>query len=230
MTRTLRLAALAGVLAAAAPAQAQTYGFGCITGNAASSCADGASTLRMGVKPGATPGFVDFTFTNFSASQSSITEIYFDDGSLLGISTVTSSGAGVQFTSIGSGSPDNLPGGKALSPPFVTTAGFLVDIGSGGNLKGVENKLDGSIQEFVTISFQLQSGKTYADTIAALEGPLGDGNDLRVGLHVRGYTMPFGSTMSEAFINNVSPVPEPAGWLAVAMVALAGVALRRRIG
>jgi hypothetical protein len=47
---------------------------------------------------------------------------------------------------------------------------------------GVENKLDGSVQEF------------------------GDGNDLRVGLHVRGFTMPFGSTLSESFVNNVSPV------------------------
>jgi hypothetical protein len=183
----------------------------------------------MSVAPGSKANSVDFTFTNFSGLGSAVTEIYFDDGTLLGLASVTDSGAGVQFSQIGSGNPSNLPGGNGITPKFETTAGFLIDVGSGGNVGGVENRLDGGVQEFVRINFTLQPGRTYADTLTALNGPLGDGLDLRVGVHVRGFALPFGSSISESFINLASPIPESDA-LAMLGAGLAALALVRRRG
>jgi hypothetical protein len=227
--KAFSLLAAIGLALVAQAVSAQTYGFSCVTDNAASSCADGMASLRMQVSAGVDPHSVDFTFTNFSASapSSSITEVYFADGSLLSLASVSSS-AGVTFSQVGSGSPPDLPGGKNLTPAFVTTTGFVADIGSGSNAKGVENLQPGGVQEFVTIHFILQPGKSFADTIAALDGPLGDGNDLRVGVHVRGFAMPFGATMSESFVN-ASAVPEPSGSLALGLVSAAALLLRRRV-
>jgi hypothetical protein len=214
----------------ALPAQAQStsFGFDCITNSAPQSCADGEARLNMVVAPGA-GNSVDFTFTNLSALDSSITEIYFDDGTLLALATVSDSGPGVTFSQIGSASPGNLPGGNGITPKFETTAGFVIDTGSGGNTRGVENKLDvGGVQEFVTINFTLQPGRTYNDTLTALTGPLGDGLDLRVGLHVRGFALPggYGSSVSESFVNLASPIPEPHALAALAAGVFA-LSLRR---
>lgn len=217
------------LLAPATNAHAQsTYGFDCITNGAGQSCGDGEASLRMAVAPGSAANSVNFTFTNFSQRSSSITEVYFDDGTLLALATVNDSGSGVLFSQIGSANPSNLPGGNSMSPRFQTTAGFLVDVGSGGNTRGVQNQLDGGVQEFVTINFTLQPGRSYADTIAALNGPLGDGNDLRVGLHVRGFAMPYGSSMSESFVNLSSPIPEPDSVAMLAMFLFAAGWLKRR--
>jgi hypothetical protein len=223
------VAAAMVLLGSAAPARAQSlYGFDCITNSAGPSCADGESTLRMSVAPGSTANSVDFTFTNFSDLGSSVTEIYFDDGTLLGLASVTDSGAGVQFSQIGSGNPSNLPGGNSVTPGFQTTAGFLIDVGSGGNTRGVEDRLDGGVQEFVRINFTLQPGRSYADTLTALNGPLGDGLDLRVGLHVRGFALPYGSGISESFINLASPIPESDALVLFGAGLFALVRLRRR--
>lgn len=181
--------------------QAAVYSFACISHNAAASCQDGEAGLSVSV--GAASGNqVDFTFTNSSLMGSAITEIYFDDGTLLGIASVLDSGSGVTFSQVGSSNPANLPGAANVTPAFVATQGFVVDTGSGGPTKGVENKLDGSTQEFVTIRFNLINGKTFNDTLAALNGPLGDGNDLRIGVHVRS----FANGQSESFM---AAVPEP---------------------
>lgn len=215
----------AAILAASAlSAQAASYAFSCVTRNAVGSCQDGEAKINMIVSD-AGSNRVDFTFTNKSLQNSSITEIYFDDGTLLGIASVLDSGAGVTFSQIGSGNPSNLPGGESLSPAFKTTAGFLVDTGNGGPSKGVENLMDGGVQEFVTIRFNLINGKTFSDTLAALNGPLGDGNDLRVGLHAKSFTGGY----SESFVNSVSSVPEPAGFaLSLSALVLFGALKARR--
>lgn len=210
-------------LSATPAAHAVPYSFNCISGSNAQSCADGQSHLDMEVASAGT-GLVDFTFRNLSSLGSSITEIYFDDGTLLGIATVIDSGTGVTFSQIGSANPANLPAGNTLSPAFVATQGFAVDIGSGSTAKGVENKLEGGAQEFVTIRFNLINGKTFADTLAALNGPLGDGNDLRVGLHVRS----FSTGSAESFVN-ASPLPEPdSAWLVLAALGVTGLLQARR--
>ena len=57
-------------------------------------------------------GIADFTFYNISTIQSSVARIYFDDGSLLGISSVTNS-PGTAFSEV-SPMPGNLPNGETI--------------------------------------------------------------------------------------------------------------------
>lgn len=67
---------------------------------------------------------VNFRFSNAADGvPSSITEVYFDDGTLFGLSTVTHS-AGNAWTG-GSANPPELPGGDILTPVFETSTGFL---------------------------------------------------------------------------------------------------------
>jgi hypothetical protein len=70
----------------------------------------------MSVAPGSTANSVNVMFTNFSDLGSSITEIYFDDGTLLGLASVADPGASVQFPQVVSGNPSSLPGGNNVTP------------------------------------------------------------------------------------------------------------------
>lgn len=167
---------------------------------------------------------VRFTFTNDS-DIGSLTDVYFDDGALLGISHVSSS-ENVSFTG-GSAAPPNLPGGSSVNPGFQTTAGFLADSDSPVIKNGVQNSdLNG---EWLSIDFNLKSGKTYDDVLAALLLPEG-GEWLRIGLHVQGYSCGSG-TCSESFINSVplSPVPEAQSHaMILAGLGMLALAVRRR--
>jgi hypothetical protein len=165
---------------------------------------------------------VAFTFWNIGSEKSVISEIYFDDGTLLGIATVTSS-SGVTF--IQGAKPPDLPGGETASPPFQVTAGFLAEATNPAPTKGVNNTATGT--EWVKITFDLINGKTYADTVNALSLGGADGG-LRVGLHVIGLA----NGGSDSYINNPPPpVKTPEGgttvvFLGTALAVLA-FALRR---
>jgi hypothetical protein len=138
-------------------------------------------------------GQVDFIFSNNGPLASSITDVYFDDGSLLGITDVIDS-AGVDFEQ--SATPPDLPGGNNLVPPFVATTGFSADSKPPTQPNGV-NPL-----EFLTIRFNLAGSGTPADIIDELAS-----GALRIGIHVQGYA----SGGSESFVNNgvVDPPPDP---------------------
>jgi hypothetical protein len=168
--------------------QAALYGFKNITNNNGTDAAIGEAQLFVDVtNPG--PNQVLFKFYNIGSADSSIADIYFDDGTLLGIASIVN-GAGVAFSQ--GASPGNLPGGDTISPPFVTTADFLADSDPPVQPNGVNPG------EWVTILFNLQPGKDFQDTLDALNG----GSDLRIGIHVQG----FASGGSESFVN---VVPEP---------------------
>jgi hypothetical protein len=145
------------------------------------------------------PDQVLFTFTNNVGEDSSISEIYFDDGTLLGLSAVFNSLGGTTLFIGGSATPPELPGWEKADPDFNTTAGFLADA-TGNPSNGVDTSAD-----IVGIAFRLIDGQTWADTVAALE----DGS-LRIGLHVTSID-PGG--YSESYINNGTPIPEPATML-----------------
>jgi hypothetical protein len=219
-------ALIAASAMAAVPARAASYTFACLSNTYAQNCADGETSLFMDVTD-AGGGLVDFTFYNYSGLGSAITEVYFDDGSLLDIATLIDSGSGVNFTSAGA-TPPNLPSGSNAEPGFETTAGFSVDVEKKTS-DGVENVLDGGTQEFITIRFSLIDGKTFQDTLDSLDGIVMDANGapaLRVGLHVRSFDS---NSLSESFINTVTAIPEAHNYaMIIAGLGLLGAAMRRR--
>lgn len=205
----LAAATLAVALLAGAPAAAVTIDFFCITNNDAGNCAIGEAQLSVELTDEGGDQ-VRFTFLNTGAADITISEVYFDDGTLLGIASVIS-GLGVAF--VEDADPPDLPGGNSITPPFNVTAGFLAEAEPPPASNGVDPG------EWVAIVFDLQSGGTLADVIQELT----DGT-LRIGIHA----ISIGATEgSESFVN--VPVPEPTTALLL-LGGLAGIAARRRAG
>jgi hypothetical protein len=203
-TRISMTLLLAGAffLFAVVSAQALVYTFDNITNNAAGDAAIGEAQLWVDVMD---VGFNQalFTFGNTGPDYSSICDVYFDDGSLLGIAGLidvddgVGGNSGVDFTQFAM--PYNLPGGQNIG--FNTTAGFSADSDPPVQQNGVNPG------ETLGILFNLQLGQTWDNVIAEL----GTGA-LRIGIHVQG----FESGGSESFVNNnPAPVPEPSTILLV---------------
>ncbi|ASD48283.1 PEP-CTERM sorting domain-containing protein [Nitrosospira lacus] len=192
-----------------------SYSFANITHNNAGAEADGEANLKVEVIDLGSHQ-VRFNFTN--TSTSSLTDVYFDDGTLLGIASITSS-SGVNFSQ--GASPPNLPGGNLVSPAFVTTAGFLADSNAPVSGNGV------SQGEWLAIDFDLTGAQTYSSVINALALPNNGGTgDLRIGLHLQRFASGGGN---ESFINLSSPIPEPETYaMFMAGLSLMGFLARRR--
>lgn len=168
-----------------------------------------------------------FAFYNNVGIASSISEIYFDDGTLLGLTSVLNSLGG--FTDFSQGaSPPDLPGGETIDPPFEVTAGFLADA-QGNPSNGIDTSSD-----ILGIVIELLPGLGLGDVESAI-----DDGTLRIGLHVRSIGV---AGDSDSFVNDggfdgqdeqFGEAPEPAsvvvwGTLAVGLVAGAGLCRRRR--
>lgn len=164
-----------------------------------------------------------FTFSNNVGIESSISEIYFDDGTIFDQTDIINSMSGSTAFSGGTIKPGELPSGNNLSPAFVATAGFGIDAQGNPN-KGVSSSTD-----MVGIIIQLQNDVTFTD----LQDALVEGT-LRLGLHVRSIGSAGGS---DSFVNNplnlsnsASAVPLPAAaWLfGPALLAVAGNIRRKK--
>src|SRR5262245_8799427 len=106
----------AAVGLSAGDAGAVLFGFEKIDGNGNP---DVASQLFVDVTDSGS-NTVTFKFTNNVGIASSITDIYFDDGTLLGIATVTNGPLGLVDFSAGA-TPGELPGANQANPDFVTS-------------------------------------------------------------------------------------------------------------
>jgi hypothetical protein len=163
---------------------APTYSFVNITNNNVGDAAIGEAQLFVELFDVGSDQ-VNFYFTNIGPADSSITDVYFDDGSLLDIASIDNSDSGVQFSQ--DADPPDLPGGNTVIPPFATTTDFSADSDPPVPSNGVNPG------EYLGIIFDLQPGAVFADVI----GDLASG-ELRIGIHVQG----FASGGSESFINN----------------------------
>ncbi len=205
-TWAVGLALLTGLTVSA---HAITLSFGAITANDIGDVAIGEAQLAVEVTEFTTnPAQILFTFTNNGLAASSITDVYFDDGTLLGIAQLIDADdgvggdLGVDFSQ--GASPGNLPGGNNAAPPFVTTASFLADSDAPTQPSGVNPN------ESLGVVFDLEGGGTFNDIVDELN----DGR-LRIGIRVQG----FASGGSESFISpppggtgGAAPLPEPGTW------------------
>jgi hypothetical protein len=204
---------MAGMIMLAASAQAALFGFTKITNNASE---DLSGQLLVDVTDaGSSGGFnlVSFRFTNDIGIASSITDVYWDDGTLLAIGTPAGS-SGVSFSS--PATPGNLPGANDASPPFQTTQQFSADSDSPVTENGVN-----SASEFLDVVFTIQAGLGFADTIAAIN----DGS-LRMGMHVQAIGA---QGESDGYVNNPQPVPAPGAAILATMGLTIVSAVRRRM-
>jgi hypothetical protein len=162
---------------------APTYSFVNITNNNAGDAAIGEAQLFVELFD--LNNQANFAFTNIGPAASSITDVYFDNGSLLGIASIINTPTLVEFSQLAT--PPDLPGGNAVIPPFETTTGFSADSNPPVQPLGVNPG------ESLGIIFDLQGGHTFTDVLDELES-----GELRIGIHVQGYA----SGGSESFINN----------------------------
>jgi len=154
-----------------------------------------------------TSGQILMAFTNAVGTDSAISEIYIDDGTIFGQDSVLNSlGGFTQFTG-GGANPGNLPNGGSLTPAFVATSAFSADA-QGNPSRGVDTNSD-----ILGVVYDLLPGLDLTDVQAAL-----DDGTLRIGMHVRSIGA---GGESDSFVN-----PEPASLALMCIGALA--VLRRR--
>lgn len=115
----------------------------------------------------------NFTFYNDSEFDCVIAQIYYDDGTLLGIDYILN-GPGTLFER--GATPGDLPGGGILLPPFEADREFNIGAENPAPENGVNSIPPG---EWVKISFDLINGGSLDDVIDELIA-----GDLRVGIHV----------------------------------------------
>jgi hypothetical protein len=224
--RMLPLAALAALCVSAGAARADyvssPYSFTAITNNNLGAPEALEAQVKMEVRGTSLSAetvtfrfYVDFDVKD--AVAMSLTDVYFDDGTILGATLSVTESVGVAFTP--PAKPEDLPGGNSIDPKFETTKGFsaVADspnvLANGVNAKG----------EYVDFTFALIDDQTVQDVLDDLASGV-----LRVGVHVQGIAPAGGS---EAGITGGGPphvVPGPTVVPLALSCAAFGLFLRRR--
>lgn len=204
--RNLALACLIGL--SASSADAVTFGFGNISTSGFSGNA--ADQISVDVVAGAGSS-VRFNFSFAAGDSGTVTYVGFDDGTgsspslLSGLATIFN-GSGVNFVN-GSG-----PQISPLSPSFVEDFGAVRANGAGGVANGM------SVGETLGLQYALQSGKTLADVVNAI-----DSGSLRIGLHIQQLTE--GSQKAVVTPNPPANVPDGGSTLALIGLGIAGLGI-----
>jgi len=221
------LALLLGILSSQGYAAMEEYGFVCATTGIP---ADVETQFTVEVTDeGVAAGQVLFKFSNVGDIASSVTDVYFRDGTLLGISDLidinqnaptwlgwgNSNDLPVDF-SIGPVSPPYLPGGGTLGFRDPTATFFATDSDDPIRPNGV------GLGESLGVVFNLLPDKDIESVFTALALGNRDGG-LRIGLKVQGIGP---ADLSGVFLNIV---PVPAAFLLGALgLGVAGLKLRKR--
>jgi hypothetical protein len=232
-----------GLLALSPAAKAETIslGFDIIPSTASAVAQQAEGQFRVEVSnDNLAAGQVLFTFLNVGTIASSITDIYFQDGTLLSIARIInepdpSSKRGFLTYFSNGASPGNLPGGESLDPAFSPVVGvsfFGLDSNTPTQPMGVNPG------ERLGVLFNLLPNMNFDSVKQALVTPPPSTTDrpsLRIGIHVQG--MPGG--VSASYINEkpTTGSPPPVGatvplpatvWAGMALMGLVGAKRLRR--
>jgi len=159
---------------------------------------------------------VGFLFENSSLIGSSITAIYFDDGSLLNMNENFLEGQGINFSQ--GATPKSLPAGNTLNPPFDKKPVFSADSDPPVFHNGINP------DEWLKLVFVLKDNKSYDDVIAEIAaGGSTTCENLRIGIHIQG--LPNDDSVSAINCTRSQPIPEPT---TIALLTLGGLVLFRR--
>ncbi len=195
----------------------------CITDNG-NNCAALAPQLSVGIAD--VGGLPQFTIGNAGPIASSITGAYWDDdyNLLAGIYTLTGIGASVVFAP--GGTPPILPSQNTAIPQFQTDSSLTATSqrsGSGpGTIPPVENGIGPG--EALEIIFNLESGVTYAQVLAAFNS-----GNLRSGIHVQSIGTAGGSDSLVNMPGTGQVIPEPATILLLGSGLIGFWAFRRKL-
>lgn len=175
----------------------QTFDFQGLTNNSDESIDIGIAQIFLDVSdPGPAQNGTNqamFTFRNIGPESCSLAEIYFDDGSLLGIASIIEDSPDVDFKQ-DKIRPKNLPGANLADPGFEAIASFSLEPDNPEPFHGVNPG------EQVSVIFTLNGANATVNTVL---DELHTG-DLRIGIHMKA----FDNGESDSFINNL--IPEPA--------------------
>lgn len=159
-----------------------------------------------------------FKFTNAVGIASSLTDIYFDNGTtappLLSSISIYAQSSGVSFDT--SATPPNVPGWNTLSPSF------SADQSSDSNTPGASSNGISAMSEYLTIKGTLASGYTYGNVLSYMGS-----SDFRIAVHVQSIGA---DGVSAEYLVNTTPVPEPETYaMLLAGLGLVGFAARRKL-
>jgi hypothetical protein len=189
-----------------------------ITGNCTEDLSGQLSVVITDEWSGLDSDEVAFVFYNDVGIQSSISEVYFDDGALLSFRRVENS-TGVLFgrdEDIGT-EPADLPGGNSLDVPFVTTEHYSADTPTGSPELGIN-----ASGEYAAMVFEVDGGLSAVMEALNLgfTDPAAYGS-LRIGLHV----ISIGEAeCSDSYV--LTPLPG-AAILGLIGLGIAGIKLRK---